>query len=131
FPAGENLRSWSEISADGESIAYHTAVTPDGNQGSDAWERAITGGPPRELCKRCAFMNRTRDRQTILLSNLNNPIRIIRRNISSGAESDYIKHAEWGVFQPNLSPDEHWIAFYARISPDRARIFLAPWDQRA
>jgi hypothetical protein len=49
----------------------------------------------------------------------------------SGAESDYIRHPRWGVLQPNLSPDERRIAFYVRISPDRARIYLAPWDLRA
>src|SRR4030095_323838 len=89
------------------------------------------GGPPRALCKNCFFMNRTSDQQTILLTNLKDPIRIIRRNTLSGAESDYISHPKWGVLQPNLSPDERWIAFYVRISPDRARIYLAPWDLRA
>jgi Tol biopolymer transport system component len=131
FPAGENLRAWSEISADGKSIVYHTATTPDGKYGSDAWERAIAGGPPRQLCKQCFFMSRTRDQQTILLTNLNDPIRIIRRNTLNGSESVYIHHPKWGVLQPNLSPDERWIAFYVRISPDRARIYLAPWDLRA
>ena len=28
-----------------------------------------------------------------------------------------------------MSPNERWIAFYARMTPDRTRLYLAPWRE--
>lgn len=121
------LRSWSELSPEGESITYHTQA----ERGYDAWEQRIGEGAPARVCTFCAYMGRTRDRRTVLYSTLQEPARTMRRDGTTGVESAYLKAGKGSVYQALLSPDERWVAFYVRLSPDRTRISIAPWDERA
>lgn len=125
-----NLRPWSEISRDGNSIVYHAS----GEKGYDAWEQKIAARDlgveqiaPTRLCTMCQFMGWTRDRRTMLYSNLAEPVHVMRRDTVSGVASSYIRWDRGNLYQPMLSPDERWVAFSARLGLQHSRIWLAPW----
>lgn len=118
---------WSEIQRDGRSYLYFL------NSGSEraAWERSMDGKTTRLLCKACASPSLTQDGRTVVFAEVKEPVRIRRRDLTLGTETVYLRPRDGSIYQPMLSPDERWIAFYGRTTPNRTRIYLAPWSKRA
>ena len=125
IPAEPNLLPWGEIDSRGVTLLFYT----EENRIRTAWRKPLSGGPSERLCQNCStVVSRTRDFRQILLSTFE-PSRIVRRNVETGEEADFLKHPNWGVYQAALSPDEKWVSFYARQAPELTRIYVAPWTE--
>ena len=78
------------------------------------------------LCTHCDYLTMTRDGAHVIFSDWE-PTHVGVRSISTGTESEFLKHSKYTVFQPLLTRDNRWVVFYLRIAPGTTQIFAAPF----
>jgi len=119
---GGNLALYGEIGKDGNKFSYYTQ---DEGQGV-AHRMDLSSGETEMLCGNCLYEGHTSDESKILYVTAE-PSRIMLRDVASGADAELLKHSKFDLFQPQLSSDNRWMVFYARIGVERSRIFLVPF----
>jgi dipeptidyl aminopeptidase/acylaminoacyl peptidase len=48
-------------------------------------------------------------------------------NVVTGKKTALLRHEQYDLFQGYFSPDDRWITFSARLSPDRTQLFVVPF----
>ncbi len=120
-------KEWSYLvlSPDGSTVAFSS----DLRLGSAIYSVQATGGLPKKICGTCGrpvewFANGTK----LLIDNAGPKQREIHvLDVASGQSTLLLKHADFQLTMPRLSPDGRLLAFTA-VRPGRARrIYLAPF----
>jgi eukaryotic-like serine/threonine-protein kinase len=114
------------ISDDGAQVAY--AVDEDKHL--SIYTVPLGGGVPRRICKACGrpiqwFANGTR-----VLYDRGGPGRnsIGVLEIATGRTTILLRHAEWRLFTPRLSPDGRLLCFTAITGPSQRRTYIVPFS---
>jgi eukaryotic-like serine/threonine-protein kinase len=86
------------------------------------------GGTPEKLCEGCLrATDWSRDEKTLLVFG-GNPYQIDVLEVASHRQTPLLKHPTYNLLYGRFSPDNRWVAFTARIQPNRGRIAIAPID---
>ena len=120
-------KDWSyvSLSQDGSTVAFSSDV----RNGSAVYSVPAAGGIPKRLCAACGRpVEWSADRTKILLDNAGTEHREIQvLDVASGQSKPLLKHSEFGLNMPRLSPDGRLLTFTA-LRPGRARrIYLVPF----
>src|SRR5262249_16821867 len=68
------------------------------------------------------------DNRRLLYISLEQPRRSIGvLEVPGGLRTLLLENAEHSLYQPVFSPDDRWIAFYARLSPSRTQLSVTPF----
>jgi len=118
----ENLPSFAnpQISPDGSMLAYAEQIKG---------KIVSFVGPPeslpgRQICEDCQILGIFSDSQRALIRY--GPRRLVRRNLSTGAETQLLTVASGGLLDARLSPDDRWLTFLL-AAPDRGiETYIAP-----
>ena len=117
-PTGENS---PQISADGSTVFYSTYGK------REAYLVPSEGGAPTKVCDDCGSWNVSHDATSILYwySPLKPIVSIGLFHLPTGQKVELIKHRSYSLYQPQMSPDDRFIAFLAQTGQGRSRIYLA------
>jgi Tol biopolymer transport system component len=120
-------KDWSyvSLSQDGSTVAFSSDV----RNGSAVYSVPAAGGIPKRICAACGRpVEWSADRTKILLDNAGTEHREIQvLDVASGQSKPLLKHSEFGLNMPRLSPDGRMLTFTA-LRPGRARrIYLVPF----
>jgi Tol biopolymer transport system component len=110
------------VSFDGTKVAY--SVRRDGRM--PVFVVSVTGGPPQEVCADCGEVEQWARHGEILYATSDDPSSVGLLKLGSRPDRGWLKHRGYGIYNPRLSADGHWVVFNAR--PDRfapARIVIA------
>ena len=108
---------------DGKHIIYHAS----GDKARAAWRLPLADEPrPDKLCEHCSWMSMTRDGRKLLYADWE-PVRLVLRNLDTGGDTEFLRHPTYDLYQPLLTTNDRWIVFYAKLAPERTRIFVAPF----
>jgi len=125
-PADE---SWPTITADGARVAYRAYE----NQKSALYlipaVSAGQAGVPEKVCEDCDAPWDWLGDGTRILYRRGQPLQIALLDLSSGAKTELLQQPQHDVVHPQFSPDGRWIAFHGGISPDRTRVWVAPFGE--
>ena len=117
-PADEQPR---KVTADGSGVIYGTIE----NQKRVAYQLGFEGGMPRKLCEDCCLFDVSSDDTKILTCI---PPEIQRGmallDLRTGARTELLRDSKYDLADHALSPDGHWIAFRANLSPEQQRLFV-------
>jgi eukaryotic-like serine/threonine-protein kinase len=123
---GSGEKSAPVITADASRIAYSIIENGKPCIYTVPTDSSYPGGV-RRVCDDCGIPSDwTREGDRILYTS-GMPQRVYLLDPSSGSRIPLLQHPLFGLDQPHVSPDNHWIAFAAQIGPERARIFVAPF----
>jgi Tol biopolymer transport system component len=117
--AGKN---WPEIAPDGSSYYFTRA-----DRVAAVWWAKLHDSP-RQLCTDCQTLTPLSG-GGFLHSNLSPPIHSYLMD-SNGRSRPWLWHSAWNLQQPQASPDERWVVFYASIAPQRTRIYVTQFRKR-
>ncbi len=122
-----DAKDWSfvTLSPDGSTIAFSS----DLRIGSAVYSVPASGGVPKKVCGSCGRpVEWFPDKTKILLDNAGAQHREIHiLDAASGQTTPLLKHSEFSVTMPRLSPDGKFIAF-SQIRTGRARhIYVVPF----
>ena len=120
-------KDWSyvSLSQDGSTVAFSSDV----RIGSAVYSVPAAGGIPKKICAACGRpVEWSADRTKILLDNAGPEHREIQvLDVASGQTKPLLKHSEFALNMPRLSPDGRLLTFSA-LRPGRARrIYLVPF----
>jgi Tol biopolymer transport system component/DNA-binding winged helix-turn-helix (wHTH) protein len=87
---------------------------------------AAPGGAPEKLCEGCLRATDWSDDEKRLLVFGGNPYQINVLDLASRRQTPVLKHRAYSLLYGRYSPDNRWVSFTARFSPNRARIEIAP-----
>jgi serine/threonine protein kinase len=118
----ENLPTFAnpQISPDGSMVAYAEQI--EGKSVSFL-------GPPeslpgRQICEDCQILGIFSDsQQAIIRYGLN---RLIRQNLSTGAQTQLLAVASGGLLDARLSPDDRWLTFVVAAPDHGIETYIAP-----
>jgi len=111
--AGKN---WPEIAPDGSSYYFTRMERPEG-----VWWASLHENP-RQLCTDCQALTPLSG-GGFLHSNSSLPMHPHLMD-SHGRSRAWLRHPTWNLHQPQPSPDERWVVFYASVAPQRSRIYV-------
>ena len=114
------------LSSDGARIAWY--VERDRRRLTFVTNTA--GGTPQLVCEGCGTISSwSADNRRLLFVTLDQPRRSVGAlDVASGRRTLLLQDAEHSLYQPVFSPDDGWIAFYARLSPSRTQLFITPYN---
>jgi Tol biopolymer transport system component/tRNA A-37 threonylcarbamoyl transferase component Bud32 len=118
------------LSPDGSNIAWYV----DRNRKRFTFTMSTAGGTPRQVCDDCGTISGWSADNTRLLYiyGLDRPRRSIGLlDVAGGRKTQLLEHPDYSLYQPVFSPDDRWIAFYARLSPSLTRMYVAPYKEGA
>jgi Tol biopolymer transport system component/predicted Ser/Thr protein kinase len=127
---GAGVRSAPVIAPDGTLVAY--SIIEDGKPSIYVVDTDNSRpGSARRVCDNCGPPSDwTPDLRGILYT-AGRPESVHHLDIASGLSTVILKHSEFNLDQPHVSPDGCCIAFVAVISSELARIFLCPLTNAA
>jgi eukaryotic-like serine/threonine-protein kinase len=111
------------ITSDGSKVAYSVLE----KQKRPIYVIASSRGMVEKLCEDCGEPVGWSSDGTKLLYLSGQPRHVDLLDLTSGAKAPLLQHPEFSLDQAHFSPDDGWIAFVAKTSPDRTRIFIAPF----
>jgi Tol biopolymer transport system component len=111
-------KDWPEIAPDGASYYF----TRTGQPAAVWW--ATLHDTPKHLCADCQTLTPLPEGTGFLHTNLSTPIHPHLMD-SRGRSTSWLRHPTWNLHQPQLSPDGAWVVFYASLSPETTRIYVA------
>src|SRR5262249_26548683 len=117
-------QNYSVISPSGEKVAFSLSEEND--------QRSIhvsaPGGVPEKLCDGCLRATAwTPDEKAVLIFG-GNPYQVNLLDLASHQQTVLLKHPSHNLLYARFSPDGRWISFTERLSPNRGRIAIAPFD---
>jgi eukaryotic-like serine/threonine-protein kinase len=127
---GRSEKSSPAISVDGSSVAYSVleGTRPSIYVVSTANSQI---GAPSRVCQACgAPADWTRDGKGIFYVS-GTPSSIQLLDLATGRSQTILEHPKYGLSDPRISRDNHWIAFAAAISADRTQLFVAQFRPKA
>jgi Tol biopolymer transport system component len=86
------------------------------------------GGAPEKLCEGCLRATDWSNDEKTLLVFTGNPYQIDVLDLVSRRQTPLLKHGAYSLLYARYSPDNRWVSFTARFTPNRARIEIAPVD---
>ena len=114
-------KDWPIFSSDGSQVAYSLY------RSQTIYLVSVGGGEERKLCDSCGPVKSwSSDGLRILFhSGSNQPLRTIGLlDLAIGLSRDLIKHSRYSLYHPHFSPDNIWVAFHAKLSPNRTQLFI-------
>jgi serine/threonine protein kinase len=114
------------LSSDGSRIAWYV----ERERRRLTFVMGTGGGTPQQVCEGCGTISSwSADSCRLLyIHGLTEPRRSVGMlDVSTGVKTQLLRHPVYSLYQPVFSPDDRWIAFYARIQPSRTQMFLAPY----
>jgi Tol biopolymer transport system component/tRNA A-37 threonylcarbamoyl transferase component Bud32 len=109
-----------QISPDGSLLAYTEEIA--GKYVSFIGQPGSL--PGRQICEDCQTLGISSDSRWALVRYGAN--RLVRRDLSTGAENELLTAASGGVLDARLSPDDHWLAFVLAAPERPTEICIAP-----
>jgi Tol biopolymer transport system component/predicted Ser/Thr protein kinase len=113
------------LSQDGSTVAFGSGQPPN----STIYSVPSTGGVPKKICAACGRpVEWLPDKTKLLVDNVGPERREIHiLDVASGQSKPLVKHAEFQVTMPRVSPDGRLLAF-SGVRPGRnRRIYLVPF----
>lgn len=108
---------------DGSKLAYGTVE----NQ-NEIYVISTAGGVPEKVCADCGLARSWSPDGTSLIYQGGQPRRLgLLRFDPEISRTELVRHPQHGLFSARFSPDGRWIAFFAGVAPNRARIYVAPF----
>ena len=122
-----DAKDWSAValSPDGSTVAF----SGDLRIGSAVYSVPASGGLTKKICDACGRpVEWVSDRTKLLLDNAGPQHRDIHvLDVASGQSTPFLKHAEFPLTMPRVSPDGRFLVF-SIVRPGRARrIYLVPF----
>jgi hypothetical protein len=100
-------------------------VAPIGRTGEGPQE---TIGAAEKMCENCGQpLNWSYAGDKILCLGLKSPRTIVLLRPASKETVDLLKHPEFNLYGARFSPDDRWVVFQARVTPERLQLFIAPF----
>ena len=115
------------LTADGSKVAYSVLE----KRKRPIYVVATSRGMAAKVCEDCGEPVGWSSDRTRLLYVSGQPRRVNLLDLTSGATAPLLEHPQFSLEQAHFSPDDRWIAFSARTSPDRTRVFIAPFGHGA
>jgi serine/threonine protein kinase len=118
----ENLPGFAnpQISPDGSMVAYAEQI--DGK--SVSYVGSSESLPGRQVCEECQVLGIFSDSQQALIRyGLN---RLVRQNLSTGAQTQLLTVASGAFLDARLSPDERWLTFILATQGRGVETYIAP-----
>jgi eukaryotic-like serine/threonine-protein kinase len=118
-------------------VERYPTVSPSGRQIAysvyESDKRALylsrVGQSPEKLCENCTrATDWSRDEEELLIFS-DTPYQIKSLSIASHQLTPVLSHPQYSLLYGRFSPDHHWISFTVRISPDVAKIAIAPFTR--
>jgi serine/threonine protein kinase len=101
------------VSRDGKNVAY--SVEQGGKMA--VFVVAANGGAPEQVCGDCGEVEQwTPDGRALLYITTDDPSGVGLLPLGSSPRRDWLKHSSYGIFNPQLSSDGHWLSFNARAN---------------
>ncbi len=86
------------------------------------------GGVAEILCDDCGMTyGWSRDGKWVIIRSEGQPRRLRLLSPTSGQWRDFLQHPGYSFYGPRLSPDNRWLATYARSGPVEWRLFIVPF----
>jgi hypothetical protein len=115
-----NLLTNPQISPDGSLLAYADQI-----QGKlVSFVGSAENLPGRQVCEDCQILGIFSDSQHALIRYGVN--RLVRQNISTGAQTQLLTVASGALLDARLSPDDRWLAFVAAVPDREIETYIAP-----
>jgi eukaryotic-like serine/threonine-protein kinase len=115
------------LNADGSVITYGVGAA---FTRKSLYTVSLTGGIADKLCDDCAaYWHLSSDRRYVVSVRAGDGDRasIEVLDLESGKRTVIVADDRFHVYEPRFSPDDHWLEFHARTSPDRTQIFVVPF----
>jgi Tol biopolymer transport system component/DNA-binding winged helix-turn-helix (wHTH) protein len=115
-------RGLSRFSSDG-SVVGHNTVEPN----RPIYVTPAGGGISEKLCENCGYnWSWSSDRRRIAYI-IGEPSRIEVLDVVSGQRITFLQHPDFSLTRPNISPDDRWLLFSARVPGDRRQFQIVPF----
>ena len=112
----------SRFSSDG-SVVGHNTVEPN----RPIYVTPAGGGISEKLCENCGYnWCWSSDRRRIAYI-IGEPSRIEVLDLVSGRRITFLQHPDSSLVRPNISPDDRWLLFSARVPGDRRQFHIVPF----
>jgi len=115
------------FSRDGKAVG-HTVPGPN-------WPIYLTpstGGLAEKLCDQCGtYWDWSSDRKRVIYVASGERTRFEVLDLGSGTRSRFLQDPDFDLYIPLFSPDDRWIQFMARNTPDRTWGFVVPFTPNA
>jgi eukaryotic-like serine/threonine-protein kinase len=122
-----DAKDWSYVvlSPDGSTVAY----SGDLRVGSAVYSVAASGGVPKKICASCGRpVEWLPDRTKLLIDNAGSQHKEIQvLDVASGQTKPLLKHSEFQLTMPRLSPDGRFLAFSMVRTGRARRIYVVPF----
>jgi len=118
---------------------YYPTLSPDGSKIAWYIERNrqrltfvmhTAGGTPQQVCNGCGTISSwSADNRRLAYVSVDQPRRAVGvLEVPGGRRTVVLEDPEHSLYQPVFSPDDRWIAFYARLSPSRTQLFVTRFE---
>ena len=115
------------LTSDGSKVAYSVLE----KRRRPIYVAATSRGMAEKACEDCGEPVGWSSDGSKLLYVSGQPRHVNLLDLTSGAATPLLEHPEFSLDQAHFSPDDRWIAFVARTSPERTRVFIAPFNHGA
>ena len=85
------------------------------------------GGATEVVCNDCGLARSWMPGDTRLIYQGGEPRRFGLLTIASHEKQELLRDPHSGLYSPRISSDGRWVAFFARIQPNRTRLYIAPF----
>ena len=115
------------LTSDGSKVAYSVLE----KRKRPIFVAATSRGMAEKVCEDCGEPVGWSSDGSKLLYVSGQPQHVNLLNLASGSTAPLLQHPQFSLDQAHFSPDDRWIAFVARTSPDRTRVFIVPFTHGA
>jgi len=116
-------RSSPIITPDGSRVAYSALE----EQKQAIYVISADGGVAEKVCDDCGSARSWSSDGNKLLYATGQPGRVGLLSLDSKQKTMLLQHPKYSLDQAQFSPEDHWIAFVARLDPDHKRLFIVPF----
>jgi Tol biopolymer transport system component len=120
----QSRKMFPVLSADGSQVAYGSV----GNQ-KEIYVISARGGATEIVCADCGLARSWMPDGDRLIYQGGEPRRLGLLTIANHEKRELLRDPRYGLYSPRISPDGHWVAFFARIQPNRTRLTIAPFPE--
>ena len=118
------LQRYPVISPSGARIAFGA----NEEDGTRTVYVAAPGAEPEKVCEGCTRATDWSADEKALLIYGGSPFQVNLLDVATHQQTPLLKHPTYRLLYGHFSPDGRWVSFTVRISPNRARLAIAPLD---
>ena len=117
------VQRFASISPSGDRVAYSSYENE-----KRILYIAAPGGPPEKLCEGCLRATDWSSDEKTLLTFGGSPYQVDLLDLETHKQTPVVAHPAYSLLYGRFSPDQRWISFALRVTPNRSRIMIAPLD---